>query len=55
MTLDEIISLAKRTYASDDVDFDDAPATSVAYDGTWVQAWVWVPHVPEEGNENQNK
>ena len=48
MTLEEIIQQARQEYATDGIDFDDYPDTSVSDDGTWVKAWVWVPEVPDE-------
>ena len=41
-----LIEKARRRYqydSDDDVEIDDEAETSEADDGTWVQAWVWVP------------
>lgn len=41
------IAIARHTYASnsaDDIEIDDEPAVSVADDGIWINAWVWVPN-----------
>lgn len=42
---DKEIARARDQYAfgSDDVKIDDGALTSQADDGTWVQAWVWLP------------
>ncbi len=48
MTLDEIVQQAKQKYDAESIDFDDYPDISVSDDGTWVNAWVWVPEVPED-------
>ena len=35
--------------SDDDLEIDDEAETSEADDGTWVQAWVWVPkEVPRD-------
>ena len=31
-----------RLLASDDLEIDDDPMVSIAEDGVWVSAWVWV-------------
>lgn len=36
------IAQARAEYESDDIEIDDCPAVSRAYDGTWVSAWLWV-------------
>lgn len=36
------IAQARESYASDDVEIDDAPEVSEADNGVWVAAWVWV-------------
>lgn len=45
------IKAAREQYAHDphDIEIDDGAAISATDDGTWVQAWVWVPH-PEPKN-----
>lgn len=35
--------LARALYASEDVEIEEDAEVSVADDGVWVQAWVWVP------------
>ena len=36
---------AAALYATDNIEIDDQDvATSMADDGDWVAAWVWVPH-----------
>ena len=37
-----------------DVEIDDEPVLSVADEGVWVSAWVWVQrtHVGEDGERN---
>lgn len=39
----EQIEAARDEYGSDDIEIDDDAGTSSADDGTWVQAWVWLP------------
>jgi hypothetical protein len=42
----EEIETARELYAmgsDDDVEIDDHPMLSVADEGVWVSAWVWVP------------
>lgn len=39
---DDYIAAAREQYATDDLEIDDAPATSQADQGCWVAAWVWV-------------
>lgn len=36
------ITRAKEQWASDDINIDPDAKVSVADDGAWVQAWVWV-------------
>lgn len=40
---EETIETARKTYASGDLAIDDQPLVSVANNGAWVSAWVWVP------------
>ena len=43
----EEIERARNDYAKgsdDDIEIDDDALTSRADNGTWVQAWVWLPH-----------
>lgn len=45
------IQCARSNYADpsdDDIEIDDDPLLSVAEDGVWVQAWVWVRTAEEE-------
>lgn len=37
------VKQAREMYASDDITIDLDPVVSPGDDGTWVQAWVWVP------------
>lgn len=62
MTDEEIITAARQKYAqgsSDNLEIDDTPSLSRADNGTWVSAWVWVPHTDdvdarlEENHENR--
>jgi hypothetical protein len=44
---DKEIARARDKYAlgsNDDVEIDDGALTSAGDEGTWVQAWVWLPH-----------
>lgn len=43
---DTVIEQARKKYTqgTDDIEIDEDPETSEASDGTWVAAWVWVPH-----------
>jgi hypothetical protein len=41
------IECAREAYSSEDVEVDDVAFTSRTEDGTWVQAWVWLPHTEE--------
>ena len=41
-----LIEKARRLYqwdSDDNIEIDDEAEASEADDGTWVQAWVWVP------------
>lgn len=38
-----IIARARNEWADDDISIDDGAKVSVADDGAWVQAWVWLP------------
>lgn len=45
------IGCARSNYAEpsdDDIEIDDEPMLSIADDGVWVSAWVWVPTPDEE-------
>lgn len=49
---EEEIALARRRYiegSCTDIEIDDGALASRADDGTWVQAWVWLPHPSGEG------
>lgn len=40
-----VIQRARDEYTTDsncDIEIDDTPALSIAEEGVWVQAWVWV-------------
>ena len=44
------IETARGMYAlrsNDDLEIDDEPSVSIADEGTWVMAWVWVPDADE--------
>lgn len=43
-TFGELREYADGTYGSRDVEVDSEPLFSPADHGTWVSAWVWVPH-----------
>lgn len=34
---------AAREQTNDDLEIDDDPVLSIADDGVWVSAWIWVP------------
>lgn len=38
-----LLAAANDLHASDDIEIDDVAGTSPTDEGTWVQAWVWVP------------
>jgi len=43
-----LLAAANSLHASDDIEIDDVAGTSEADNGTWVQAWVWVPrNIPD--------
>lgn len=39
----ELVRRARELYASESIEIDADAQLSEADDGTWVQAWVWVP------------
>ena len=39
---DTLVSAARETHVSDDLEIDADPLLSEADEGTWVAAWVWV-------------
>lgn len=44
--LDGLLKRARQKYSevsSDDIEIDDTPAVCKVDEGTWVNAWVWVP------------
>jgi len=46
------IGAARSNYAlrsDDNIEIDDEPMLSIAGNGVWVSAWVWVPIEGEEG------
>lgn len=47
---DLIRDKARDLYQSDDISFDAEPDVSLAEDGAWVEAWVWVP-IPNKRGE----
>lgn len=38
---------------NDDLEIDDDPLLSVADEGVWVSAWVWVPIESEDDDEEE--
>ncbi len=42
--IDAYVAKARELYCDDDIEIDDAsnPSVSIAEEGVWVQAWVWV-------------
>ena len=51
MTKDQAIARARELYAdgsNDDIEIDEHPDVEGTQDGTWVQAWVYVPHPDKE-------
>jgi len=43
--LDALTDKAREMYQADgEIEIDDDPEISEGDDGTWVQAWVWVPN-----------
>ena len=50
-----LIEEARELYAhgsDDNIEIDEGAQFSDVEDGTWVQAWVWVPKKDEEETEN---
>lgn len=41
-TSDEV-TMARRIYETNNIEIDEYPQVSVADNGVWVQAWVWLP------------
>lgn len=39
----ELVRQARELFACEELEIDDDAQLSEANDGTWVQAWVWVP------------
>lgn len=37
------IEAARNNYGNDGIEIDDEPLLSIADEGVWVSAWVWVP------------
>ena len=44
------IAQAREESCCDDIEIDDDPVLSVADDGVWVSAWIWIP-TPERAQE----
>lgn len=45
----------KYTVGTDDIEIDESPILSVADDGVWVSAWVWLPlEDDEEGDGGES-
>lgn len=56
LRFEDQIEQARVDYAmgsDDDLEIDDTPALSVADDGVWVSAWVWV-RLKDEEEENES-
>lgn len=47
----DILKQARGLHASDEVEIDDDPFLSIADEGVWVSAWVWVPKQDTEDDE----
>ena len=43
----QLIQAARDNYANDDIEIDDDARFSLADEGTWVAAWVWVNNAEE--------
>lgn len=46
-SLAKVVEVAREQWCSDDLEIDDILTEkdfSQADEGTWVRAWVWVPH-----------
>lgn len=52
---DAITSARDRYCTSDDIEIDDNPAVSIAENGTWVNAWLWVPMPDEDEAEEDDE
>lgn len=52
-----VIDRARQMYAncghSDDIEIDSNAQVSETDDGTWVQAWVWVPNEEDDEDEDE--
>lgn len=46
----ELVNRAREMYANGNLEVDQDAQVSVSSEGSWVQAWVWVP--AEDGQEN---
>lgn len=49
----EEIAAAQELHGSDEVEIDDDAMTSHGDDGTWVQAWVWIPKVSDDVEDDE--
>lgn len=47
-----LVEKAIDTHVTDDVEIDEFPLLSVADEGVWVSAWVWVPRDESEGESD---
>jgi hypothetical protein len=43
-----VIAVARKHYASEDIEIEDYPDVTEADGGCWVRAWCWIPD-PERG------
>lgn len=39
-----IVQAARKQHCTEDLEIDDYPILSVADEGIWVNAWVWMPN-----------
>lgn len=49
---EKYIQAAERKYGSDDIEIEGNVNVSLADNGAWVQAWVWVYNDEIETDEN---
>ena len=47
------VARLKYCYRTDDIEIDDNATISHGEDGSWVQAWVWIPHERIEPGNNE--
>lgn len=49
---DDEINEARELYGTDDCEIDDGALKSVADEGLWVQAWVWLARPADDGDDD---